>query len=89
MVQHEDGTSIITAKWAREKVSQILYEKVNTEISKIEGEIQIAVKKSEMSCTISNSLDDLTIKTFETRGFEMKYCQGYGQLENDYYIIKW
>jgi|TARA_R110000824_G_scaffold291588_4_gene480093 hypothetical protein len=89
MVQNEDGTSIITAEWARETANVVIGKKVLEQISKCEDAVQIAVKKNEMSCNVFFSLESLTLKELTSRGFETKFNEGYDQRDSSYTTIKW
>lgn len=79
----------ITAEWARKTANTILGEKVEKEINTCLDAIQNAVKKNQLSCSIGITIDDLTLKELQNRGFKVDRVNGYDQRDGDYINVSW
>lgn len=79
----------VTADWARKTSQEILSEKVKKEINYCLDTIVMAVKRNELSCSFNTTLDKLTIKNLENRGFKVDYHSGYDVREPAYHSVSW
>jgi hypothetical protein len=80
-----------TAQMCREKATAVLGEKVKLQLQKCQTLIEAAVKHNKMSVNVSITIDDLTKKELESRGFMVRLNQGDPRdpREHDYHTISW
>lgn len=83
--------SNFTAQMCREKATAVLGEKVKLQLQKCQTLIEAAVKQNKMSVHVSITIDDLTKRELESRGFIIRLNQGdpRDQREQDYHTISW
>lgn len=83
--------SNFTAQMCRTKATAVLGEKVKLQLQKCQTLIEAAVRENKMSATVFISLDNLTKRELESRGFVVKLNQGdpRDQREQDYHTISW
>ena len=79
----------ITAQWAREQANEILGKKVSEELDKCETAIRNAVKRNEMTCSVSIYAHEKTLSELTKRGFKVKQHEGYDQRDPAYIQINW
>jgi hypothetical protein len=83
--------SNFTSQMCREKATTILGEKIKLQLQKCQTLIEAAVKQNKMSVNVSITIDDLTKRELESRGFVVKLNHGdpRDQREQDYHTISW
>lgn len=83
--------SNFTAQMCRTKATAVLGEKVKLELQKCQTLIEAAVRNNKMSANVFISLDSLTKRELESRGFVVKLNQGDPRdpREQDYHTISW
>lgn len=77
----------ITAEWARKTSSEILGDKVKSQIDTCLLEIKRAVSRNESSTNIGIYAESLTIQELRKRGFNCD--QHSDQRDGSYLYIKW
>jgi hypothetical protein len=84
------GKSKITAEWARKESTNILTEKIQKQIEFIENRIVEATKDNKFTINVLTSVDGLTLKEFEDRGFKVeRYSGGQDPRESSYTTLSW
>jgi hypothetical protein len=80
----------INAEWARKTASTQLGETAKKQLETCLLKIKAEVGKNGSSTSLS-SLEDITKKELESRGFKLKYYPGdpRDQREQSYYTISW
>jgi hypothetical protein len=83
--------SNFTAQMCRTKATAVLGEKVKLQLQKCQTLIEAAVRENKMSANVFISLDNLTKRELESRGFVVKLNQGdfRDPREQDYHTISW
>ena len=83
--------SNFTAQMCRTKATAVLGEKVKLQLQKCQTLIEAAVRENKMSANVFISLDSLTKRELESRGFVVKLNQGDPRdpREQDYHTISW
>ena len=83
--------SNFTAQMCRTKATAVLGEKVKLQLQKCQTLIEAAVKQNKMSAHVFISLDSLTKRELESRGFIVRLNQGDPRdpREQDYHTISW
>jgi hypothetical protein len=83
--------SNFTAQMCRTKATAVLGEKIKLQLQKCQTLIEAAVKQNKMSVHVSITIDDLTKRELESRGFIVRLNQGDPRdpREQDYHTISW
>lgn len=79
----------ITAQWAHDQATNVLNEKVKTQINIVLTDIEMCVKNNKFSATIYRDLHELTIKDITARGFKIEKNANYNQMDGPTYSISW
>lgn len=83
--------SNFTAQMCRTKATAVLGEKVKLQLQKCQTLIEAAVRENKMAANVFITLDSLTKRELESRGFVVKLNQGDPRdpREQDYHTISW
>jgi len=84
-----ENNNEISAEWARKTAQSILGDKVKEQISRCLEAIVKAVKKNELSVSVSMYVEPLTRKDLESRGFKVETYKAIDQRDTDYITISW
>jgi hypothetical protein len=79
----------ITAKWAREKATAVLGEKIKKQVEQCLNSIENAVKRNEFQTSVSIYADILTIQELNKRGFKTEKYSDPDPRDGDYLKITW
>lgn len=80
----------INANWARTTATNIMSEKIKSELQSILTQIKDAVFNNKM-CVYANSIDKLVQQELTKRGFKVEYnnVSPIDPRESSYYTISW
>jgi len=79
----------ITAEWAKETATNILNQKIKTQITKCLDSIESAVKENRFNCTYYGDLDQFAIAEIKKRGFGIDQDGNWNQQDGTSYTITW